>query len=880
MQKSLYFNGQDVLMEDVNNTESTKSAELARRLLDTARSFGVVLNDPTGNDTTLKPTSSGSNLITVSPGSAYDGNGDYINYPGPSTDPVLTIAFANIDVGNYIVLRYLASQNTAVNHPVTGASNNTRQVDSATNRNADGTYTGTFYQGWTLLNVSSPLATDVRLCQIIAVDGVGGATLNVTPGYSTDSTSARFIYSARVAANGPGLLPGDPLAAMIAHINNFGAIGHSVPHNAHGLTPADIGVAALDITAHQRDLHGTGIARDDADNPLSITVVGGLPNSLTLLPITTGDHLVIFGVDVKNSINGYNVTFADGTVNAAMYEIWMDSTGLLSKFARATYPNPVGSLAVPNVHLVNVSHSHSNGPFALAWNGTTKTLSWDGGPPITIANSSNFNTIYRLFRGNTSFNSFNQYIDVYVRATALFPISTGSINITLVNSVPSTEQNLFIGTIFWGGSSDGHLGYGQDGVSGLAYDKRVFGNLGYPDLRDDTVFQIEGRFAETRSNGFVLPTGTNLVSNPSGLSITVVAAVWYVGGRRTDQVNTISLTAADNTTNYVYFSQFGGFVINAIPPATYIPPGSLPSLSTGSTFLVATAVALSGAITSLVLNCPNLFDLDNNVATLTGLAKLHTQNVFDYSTNASLIPNIAALISGGLSWGLAWGVESRTTPTTTPATSGGYFGIFGADLADGDPYAGIVNGAVLDGSHVWHFGNAARLKANRLISGSDGIYWARHTDIANNSWSEGVWANDMAIVKSNASALTNNDYLAALQGQQGAKIFGIYYWDGSASNLDASAGSVLALQFQGGPTLGQLIVTWSWNLSSGGATPFVPMLSLLKVDAVGDVVRLTSSITNVGSTGFTLTYETSAGAAKSLSAGNPIMISYAVFTRR
>lgn len=839
MEKTLYFDGMDVLQQDIQNTEDTKGAELNRRLLDTARSFGVVANDPSGFDTTLKPFVSAANVISVSPGSAYDGAGEYINYPGSPTTGALTVAFANGDVGNFIVIRYSSIDNTSISHPVTGVANNTRRVDSATDRNPDGTYTGTFYAGYQLLNVTSPLATDVKLGKIIATDGVGGATLDLTPGYSTDGTAVRFVYCSRLAAAGANVLVGDPLTAMIAHINNFGALGASFPHNAHGLTPADIGAAAagFTLTAHEEDLHDTAMTGDSNPTHLTMSVVSSsVPNGLQVTPLGTPSRVIIAGNEIS-AINGNSLlSFASASTNASTYQVYMDTTGALQLSKLVDYGLPVSSFNVPGVQILD--SSAPAGAYNLSWVASTMALSFGGGTPIllTTAGPTAFLTgQYKLYAANSQ----KSWVIVHVDYTTLSAVVTNQTMSVTCAATVVTDATFLLGTIFWGGTADGHLGYGAGQTAGAAWDQRLFGNTSIIDLRGDLIHgNIEQRFAETRSNGFV---SGGAVTNSGGLLALVSSSVWYVGGARyeTDAV-TKSLT--DNTTNYIYvdltsfsFGPLAPSIDASIYPSSQLYPANRIA---NPYLLVATIVTAGGSISSITINAPNLSNIDNRIAALGSPAELHVANIFDAAlSDPSIVPNTGTTTNSALAAVLAWGAEYYSLSSLVGSA---YFGVGGSQIS---PI--IVNAAKINNTGHWFYANVGGLAASRVEVNIDNIELDTYAGAS--PWLETAWVEQFQIAgNSKAPTPANISFLMT----PGMMVKAWYYFE------QPSSGNIYNFT----PTAPTSATTYALTflvsgLFSNAYYAVVPVMAGLSDYVAGDWIQVTSKTTS----GFTVGIKPFAG---------------------
>lgn len=554
MQQSLFFDGQNVLVEDVSFIETSVTNEVTRRIVDISSSVGII---GTPGDGTLEVTSNGPFSLLIAPGSAYDSNGEYIKITNPVTQ-----SFGGSDTGKFVVVRYLSVDNTPVAHPITGALTNTRRTDS-----------------FTTTVLSFPATTDVILAKITAISGGNIATL---------SDTQRQYWSARL---GPGSVTDadlDPNGAVITHINTFGT-GTVTSHNPHGLAPIDIGFTPdATPTTHQLLDHSNGFEAGTNINCALVTVNAvPAPDSLNIQQTGINDSFIIAGVRLNGSgkLTATSITFADGTVNPALYEIVLNSNGTPSKSTRATYN---AAKNITGVQITDVSTNHASGSRVLSFTASTKTLTWDNGQAVTldpVNGSFNGDAFYTLKRSTTE----TQNITIWVDFSSL-PVTDQTDAITIVNSVVSSSLML-LSSVPWSGSATGFLGFGDQGASGSAIDRRTFGNLNMVNI--DTQTQQNEFFRRSRENsgnGFVNTPG--FVFSGAVLTFNIPPSTFYLEGQRFDLTSAV-LTLTNNATNFVFINKSGVWATSTTHPQDLQPVSFSPFI------LGAIVVTAGGTITGI-----------------------------------------------------------------------------------------------------------------------------------------------------------------------------------------------------------------------------------------------------------------------------------------
>lgn len=606
MQQVIIFDGQDVLEQDTRFLETSKSNEIRRRNRDEASSFGIIADS---GDTKLRPLVISPFTLQLSAGSAYDGNGDYINIPGLPTAALPTVAFTALDAGKIIVLRYLSIDTDTRAHPVTGVASNTRRKDSGTYRNPDGTYTvptdeiGPAYTaGFSLLLEIAPLSTDVRLGRIVSVDGGGGAALDFTVARSYDPAGMRYIYSSYIAGIfNERLVAGDPIDAFMDHINSFGSLGMSVPLNPHGLIPSDIGAASgtVNLVLHERELHSSGLIGDSRGTTGLDMVINGAapPNTLTVVNLLPTDVLVIDGNDIFSLTGSLTLSFTSEVSNST-FEIFVLANGTVDKNKIADLaitPSPITGVQIAEVVLGSIVPPASAG---LSLDGTVspKTLRFQFGPQIQIPTTG----YYKLPGDNPS-----SYIIVHAHVPTL-PGGTPSDSINLYPQIDRESFYYVIGTVWWSGSATGILGYGNGLAAGVPRSLKKFGNIKSRNVHDDYQAQIDRAMSELRSDGMLYVSDFGFT--PAGFFLGVSPGTVYINGRKITVNNQFGVTLPNATAfNQVWVDsngvlQFGATLPSPRPQTGVNVAAGGPSDVVGFVFLgtVTTSVGVGITATSIV----------------------------------------------------------------------------------------------------------------------------------------------------------------------------------------------------------------------------------------------------------------------------------------
>lgn len=556
MDKSIFFDGQNVLNTDLNNVETTKIAAIKRRGLDIATQTGIL--------TGLGVTNPIAFTLQVAAGVAYDSNGEALVQVGTSN-----VVVAPGDVGSYLVIRHSETLGTPIAHPITGVLTNTRSVD-----------------GTSTLMIASPLATDVVLARLLTLSGGGTATLNV----AEFPTGVRKFWSARIAANqitDAMLVQSD---GVITHINSFGT-GVVSPTNPHGNSLADFGFTpdSTPVT-HQLLDHTNGIEKGSAASCLNVVVnAATAPDQLNVTQLTTGDSIVVNGLRraAPSTVTGSPITFLSASANPELYEIYVDSAGVLNKSARVHYTAPQ---TITGVQIVDVSPGHQSGTFVLGQIGTTAMI-WDGGLDTDQPEDDGFMIVRRPDKPE-------QYLVLWLDVSAL---SSGLSDTITINASVEGSNAMVLANVPWSGLATGFLGYGNWASSGVAYDKRQFGSVGPLDLNTKAIeLYIERYFRETRGDGIAQldpASDTTDAFVGGGLTFNISAGIGYANGKRVTWAKQ-PITVPNTAKTYIWIDQNGvvkqsinqpfifGFTSSTFGPST---GGSVNTLARGIALAIVTA---------------------------------------------------------------------------------------------------------------------------------------------------------------------------------------------------------------------------------------------------------------------------------------------------
>lgn len=262
MQRTFYFTDQDVLAEDLNNTETTKATEMKQRVQYLLTySGGVYGNDPTVSASVYRGGVYGSpadydedsvNLIvsknsatqiSMAAGAALDSTGEFILVSGSKT-----MDFGSSDSNySWIIPGGPPIQRYYVKLQYAEASGSFKTNDSGVSYPTR--YTGSYF---VQIDATPPVSTDVLIASF----------LGDTSGHISGSIKDERLYVSPIVPAGSVFL--DPTTKPVGawntvedHVNSVGS-GTPSATNPHGLAGIDIGLT--DTTQpHRLEAHTAGI---------------------------------------------------------------------------------------------------------------------------------------------------------------------------------------------------------------------------------------------------------------------------------------------------------------------------------------------------------------------------------------------------------------------------------------------------------------------------------------------------------------------------------------------------------------------------------------------------------------------------------------------
>lgn len=522
MRRSLYNEDFELTLDDLQETIDSKTDEVVRRVADIAFSPGVISG--------LVVASAGEFSLSVSAGTAYDVHGERIVIGSE------TVAFGASDAGKSVVARFLSSDDTLSAHPVTGTLNPDRTIDS-----------------YELAVVAQPTADDVILATLDSID----ETTNIaTLGTATRQTwGGRFGLGAFDEAT---LLQSD---TIYSHINALGTGASVTTANPHRQSPKDVGFSPDTTQAvHQAVDHGPHLQTADPNSLSGLLSVSG--DDIDTTPIVSGEAFIVNGTRVTTVTNP-SLTVDFTPLKPGLFAVLMDDSGTIYTKSLLLYVN--AARVVTGVTPVDVDPDYlitspvKTLDYVVA--GSVKTLSWGGGPAVTIQNAGdgfNGDRFYFLRDGDEAGG-----ILVWVDYSAL-NVASQSEDITL-EDVPETNGSVVLGNIPHMINDASPMGYGDDGTYGRVYDTRDFGNLSFLHLADELKDKIRRVHYDLRGDGW--SEGGEEGASPGGFDFIVEAGVVYVGGKRFQLPTSTVALPAPNTTYFIYVNDTGTLTYSAVDPA-------------------------------------------------------------------------------------------------------------------------------------------------------------------------------------------------------------------------------------------------------------------------------------------------------------------------
>jgi hypothetical protein len=468
----------------------------------------------------------------------------------------------------------------------------------------------------------------------------------------------------------------DPVARFTAedwqHRTMLGS-GNPTVHNPHGMTFDDLspGVSGS-LEEHQDLAHSNGIAAGSSPSLLTATVnTVDAPDKLSVTGFSPGDVVYINGKKVTAPTGTVEVTFTDGSINPALYGIYLSQNGTIFKHKLVEYSSTSG--IINNVQIVDVENVPP-GTYTIKLvgtsgiGGTPGALYVDKSPPVVGDRYGVSDYRLRLILETDAIHKLPHQSNsgrfiVYVKQS--IPSFTISENIT-VFAPPDPEENFHICNVPWSGISTGFLGYGFGAANSPngVWDKRVHGTLGIEQARRDNFTDVVRVLDELVQDGFVIdyPSGfgdivgaditndinyQNIqhaldVSNPS--TVIYTGGIVYMRGKRyivprstfnisgSDGTYYLCVIANDDTSAYavpVHEPIMYSFVQHGKPLLIH----STIDVSGGGT--AATATRNDSAFCSLKKNVPY------GVVGLDGNKKVALSGVTSSTSEATLTVNVS-----------------------------------------------------------------------------------------------------------------------------------------------------------------------------------------------------------------------------------------------
>jgi len=338
---------------------------------------------------------------------------------------------------------------------------------------------------------SSGVPVDISTNGTYILTSVSGLTLTVVvtsnPGSDqTDTISVDNIYGQVV----PRLNAQD--------LEHRGKLGTGIVSdiNPHGLRAEDLGVVEL-LETHQDLFHSNGLHRDSWQGTLECNVNATNKEQMDITDFSTTaavDRLYING-EIYTALDSTTVDFSStpGDFHAIwdLYAVDSGSSGTVSieTHERMRYALSAAASTLANyVQLRDVNRDLvTSGTPRILYNDSNKTLEFDSGSgtfgtaiPVPLNNGGVVMTLPSNFDLN--------FLDVYVDTDNISGIGTIPENLTLYN-LPSVqdEKYLIATTLYGGGTTNPFLGngFGAGNAPNDVKNQRLYGNLGFDDLRDD-----------------------------------------------------------------------------------------------------------------------------------------------------------------------------------------------------------------------------------------------------------------------------------------------------------------------------------------------------------------------------------------------------------
>lgn len=266
-------------------------------------------------------------------------------------------------------------------------------------------------------------------------------------------------------------------------------VGTGTPskQNPHALSFEDLGGSPNgQVEQHQLLMHSNGIRRES--NPIFllcsvILVSGPSPDFISITNGIAGDVCLVDGVQLS-AVTNTQIVFTSSVVSTiALYDLMIDSGGNPQRAIRVQHP---ASPAVPGVVVIDLDDAIGASSVSLTYDFTSNTLQWGNGTPILVRSDGNY--ILYDEEGNRVVLNVGVENDLgYGRLP-----STGTTYVDPIQVFAPVDRtlNLQMAYVPWDG--DHNLGWTILASNPRQpTDKRLFGTLGLPEIRDDVRLEIK-----------------------------------------------------------------------------------------------------------------------------------------------------------------------------------------------------------------------------------------------------------------------------------------------------------------------------------------------------------------------------------------------------
>jgi len=318
MSNSIYFSGQYVSPDDLNNTETQRIADIKLRTqlgLASSGGFqsgsgsiyrgGIVgsVLDYLDASKNLRPTKISDYELTVGAGLAIDVNGEVISVPtlqtlifGETTD-FYTWATGSIGQTNYIKVAYQEASASIVYDPIRNVTQPHR-------------YTSSYY---ITVNNAPPASADVLL---------GTFTTSVNGNIEGSVVDKRLYAMSVIPSESVYIDPvNNPLPSVQTFYAHEQAVGTGTPSvtNPHGISYTDIGAAAAGVVLTLADLNNNAYTIGTVYQNSSASV--WLSCEGTVFEYYEGEATPEYSIDIALQISASGSAGAGGTLTAPVYTL-------------------------------------------------------------------------------------------------------------------------------------------------------------------------------------------------------------------------------------------------------------------------------------------------------------------------------------------------------------------------------------------------------------------------------------------------------------------------------------------------------------------------------------------------------------------------------